>query len=108
MIGICRDCILYNHGNCFSEDEPERIIGCITQCDYYKSIGKHQAAYQNGFIDGFIHCNEMKKQPIIERIEKRAKQEVFNKLIEIVKSNNFPEYVEGELIDYLKSEGCEI
>jgi hypothetical protein len=45
---------------------------------------------------------------MIERIENRAKQEVFNKLIEIVNSNNFPEYVEDDLINYLRSEGCDV
>ena len=104
MIGICKDCILFRNGYCFSEDGPEKITGCITECDYYR-LNSFKAPYQDGFIDGFEYCNEMKKQPVIKRIENRAKQEVFSKLIEILKNNQFPEYVEYELIDYLRSEG---
>ena len=104
MIGISKDCILFRNGYCFSEDGPEKITGCITECDYYR-LNSFKAPYQDGFIDGFEYCNEMKKQPVIKRIENRAKQEVFSKLIEILKNTQFPEYEEDELIDYLRSEG---
>lgn len=106
-IGICKDCILFRNGYCFSENKSEKITGCITQCDYYR-CNNFKATYQDGFIDGFGYCNKMKKQPMIEKIENRAKQEVFNKLIEIVKNNNFPEYVEDDLITYLRNEGCDV
>lgn len=107
MIGICKDCILFRNGYCFSEDDPEKITGCITECDYYR-FNSFKETYHDGFIDGFGHCNKMKKQPVIERIENRAKQEVFNKLIEILNNNNFPEYVEDDLVNYLRSEGCDV
>ena len=104
MIGICKDCILFRNGYCFSENEPEKVTGYITKCDYYR-FHSFKETYHDGFIDGFGYCNKMKKQHVSERIENRAKQEVFSKLIEILKNNQFPEYVESELIDYLRSEG---
>ena len=107
MIGICKDCILYKNDCCFAENEPEKITDYVTSCDYYLlNCGK--SIYQSAFITGFVYCNKMKKQPLIEKIENRAKQEVFNKLVDIVKNNNFPEYVEDDLINYLKSEGYDV
>lgn len=107
MCGICKDCILFNYGYCFSESEPEKITGEIEKCDYYL-FSAYNETYRNGFIQGFCYCDKMKKEPQIQKIEARAKQEVFNKLIEILKNNNFPEYVEDDLINYLKSEGYEL
>ena len=93
--------------HCFSEGYPEEITGEVTKCDYY--IHKaYEETYNDGFIQGFCYCDKMKKEPQIQKIEVRAKQEVFNKLIEILKSNQFPEYVEDDLINYLRNEGCEI
>lgn len=107
MIGICENCILYKNGCCYAENEPEKITDYVTHCDYYL-LTPCKTIYQNAFIEGFAYCNKMKKQPAVERIENRAKQEVFNKLIEIVKNNNFPEYVEDDLINYLRDEGFDV
>ncbi len=106
-MGICKDCILFRCGYCFSESEPEKITGEITKCDYYL-FSAFKETYHDGFIQGFCYCDKMKKEPQIQKIEARAKQEIFNRLIEILKNNQFPEYVESDLYDYLKSEGCEL
>lgn len=104
MIGMCKDCILFRCGYCFSEGESEKITVEITKCNYYLfSIDNEK--FHDGFIQGFCYCDKMKKEPQIQRIETRAKQEVFNKLIDILKNNQFPEYVEDDLINYLISEG---
>lgn len=81
-IGICEDCILYRNGCCFAENEPEKIDSCVTHCDYYL-FNCAKSTYQDGFIEGFVYCNKMKKQPMIEKIENRAKQEVLNKVVEL-------------------------
>ena len=59
-IGICKDCILFRNGYCFSESEPEKVIGVITKCDCYR-FNAFKATYQDGFIDGFGYCNKVKK-----------------------------------------------
>lgn len=107
MTGKCNDCILFKNGYCYSEEKPEKITGMVTKCDYYL-LSVYEKTFNDGFIQGFCYCDKMKKQPQIQKIEARAKQEVFNKLIEIVKTNNFPEYVEDDLINYLNSEGYKI
>lgn len=106
-MGICKDCILFNCGYCFSNGEPEKIVGEITLCGYYL-FSAYKETYRDGFIQGFCYCDKMKKEPQIQKIEAGAKQEVFEKLIEIMKNNNFPEYVEADLYDYLKSEGYDV
>ena len=105
--GICRDCILFSNGYCFSQGEPEKVTGEVTKCGCYL-FKEYKETYQDGFIQGFCYCDRIKKKPQIQNIENRAKQEVFNRLIEILKNNQFPEYVEDDLINYLKSEGYEI
>lgn len=107
MIGKCENCILLKCGYCFSEGEPEKITGTITKCDYYLVSGSN-TTFNDGFIQGFCYCDKMKKQPQIQKIEDRAKQRVFIRLIEIVKTNKFPEDVEDDLINYLRSEGYRI
>ena len=98
MIGICKNCILFRNGYCFSEDKPEKITGCITKCDYYR-LNSFKETYHDGFIDGFGHCNKMKKQPIIERIENRARQEVFNKIVELFnKYDILLEHIDGVIV----------
>lgn len=81
-IGICKDCILFRNGYCFSENKPEKVTGHTIKCEYYRD-NNFKDNYRDAFIDGFVYCNKMKKQPVIERIEDRARQEVFNKLIEL-------------------------
>lgn len=98
MIGICKDCILFRNGYCFSEDEPEKIIGDITKCDYYR-FNAFKETYHDGFIDGFEHCNKMKKQPVIKRIENRARQEVFDKIVELFnKYDILLEHLDGVIV----------
>ena len=107
MNGICKDCIFFRCGFCFSEGDPEKITGEITKCDNY-FFSAFKETYNDGFIQGFCHCNNMRKKPQIQKIETRAKQEVFIKIIEIINHNKIPEFVVIDLCDYLKSEGYKV
>lgn len=39
---------------------------------------------------------------------KDGREQILNDILQIVKNNEYPEYIEIDLIEYLKSKGCEV
>ena len=74
---LCKDCKLRVGDYCFSENNPEEILGEITKCDEY--IGDSVTTYYE-FIDGYQYCIKTKKIPAVKIIENRAKNEILRRL----------------------------
>lgn len=70
---ICLFCKLRVGDYCFCSLEPEKIIGEVTKCDYY--FDDNDSTYYE-FIDGFQHCDKLKKEPVIKQIEARIRKEL--------------------------------
>ena len=71
---ICKNCKLRVGDYCFCRYDPEKLTDyVITECDYY--YDDNDSTYYE-FIDGFQHCDKLKKEPVIANIEARIRKEI--------------------------------
>lgn len=75
-MGLCNNCKLRVGHFCFSNYEPEEILGEMLACEYY--TGDAITSYYE-FIDGFQWCKRKTKLDV-NIIEKRAKNEILRRL----------------------------